>query len=544
MVGAAASTNTPSLAMSASQLAELVENDMHVSADEKVACVNQYTKAMAAPVCSCASCGVRTATEMPGAALEERMFDPAIGGRAGAGQESQGDEPYAWADVGPWVGRATRRFFRGNACDGTVSKYLPESDGEAALWRVVMVDGDVEDLEEVEVVCAMYAFHSGATQQPTRGESVAWAGAEDPHDAGEPDRAARAAAAMPSPGAGGAGGSTSNADLHDWAHLEVRREYLREAHPSVPSLRGYDVCLLAAAYPDYPIGGDAVGWRAKVRRQRKVRVRGRVHVQVDLFEHWHDLEGGDVVPICQVRDAAPGRASVPCARTAEYTWYRLDELSVLRLTVAERATWRAASERLCDFPLLGPMGTVEHTVDLSRVCSVYEAPGGGEYFWLHPDLVDVRGPEPACLICRKCTSALRQGVRPSMNVANVDYGNLARVPELGTLSVLEELLLSPNRLYHVVVKVRAWAPPCRPPAPSRPDRLSPRADTNVVRPSRGRLFARRPHLLPARGTNRGRAGHRRPSRVDPREGGHPVRAGRRGLQVGQPPPVDAGNQCG
>ena len=74
MVGAAASTNIPSLAMSASQLAELVENDMHVSADEKVACVNQYTKAMVAPVCSCASCGVRTATEMPGAALEERTI--------------------------------------------------------------------------------------------------------------------------------------------------------------------------------------------------------------------------------------------------------------------------------------------------------------------------------------------------------------------------------------------------------------------------------------------------------------------------------------
>ena len=469
------------------------------------------------------------------------MFDPAIGGRAGAGQESQGDEPYAWADAGPWVGRATRRFFRGNACDGTVSKYLPESDGEAALWRVVMVDGDVEDLEEVEVVCAMYAFHSGATQQPTRGESVAWAGAEDPHDAGEPDRAARAAAAMPSPGAGGAGGSTSNADLHDWAHLEVRREYLREAHPSVPSLRGYDVCLLAAAYPDYPISGDAVGWRAKVRRQRKVRA-GRV--QVDLFEHWHDLEGGDVVPICQVRDSAPAapvRASAPCARQAEYTWYRLDELGVLRLTAAEQATWRAASERLRDFPLLGPLGTEECTVDLSRVCSVYEAPGGGEYFWLHPDLVDVRGPAPACLLCRKCASALLQGVRPSMNVANVDYGNLARVPELGALSVLEELLLSPNRLYHVVVKVRAWAPPCGPSALSRSDRLSPLPDTNVVRPARRRLSARRPHLLPARGTNRGRAGHRRPRRVDPREGGHPVRAGRRRLQVGQPPSVDAGN---
>ena len=42
-----------------------------------------------------------------------------------------------------------------------------------------------------------------------------------------------------------------------------------------------------------------------------------------------------------------------------------------------------------------------------------------------------------------------------MNVANVDYGSLHRLPELAPLSVLEEMLLSPLRLYHVVVKVCA-----------------------------------------------------------------------------------------
>ena len=41
-----------------------------------------------------------------------------------------------------------------------------------------------------------------------------------------------------------------------------------------------------------------------------------------------------------------------------------------------------------------------------------------------------------------------------MNVSNVDYGWLGRLPSLEPLSVLEELLLSPHRLYHVVVKVR------------------------------------------------------------------------------------------
>jgi len=364
MVAAAASTNTPSLAMSPSQLAELVENDMLLSPEEKVACVQQYTKAMAAPICSCASCGVRTATEMPGAALAERGLDPGVGHEGGAEEDAEEDASELGAD---------------------------DATG----------DGDV-----------------------------------------------------------------NNADAGAWAHLEVAPAYLQEAHPSVPSMTGYDVCLLSGAYPDYPIGDSAVGWRAKVLRQRKVRVAGRVQTQVKLFGHWHDLEGDDVKPIRQLRDAAPQTSTTHArARQAEYTWYRLDELSFLRLTAAEQATWRAASERLRDFPLLGPMGTVERTVDLSRVCSVYEAPGGGEYYWLHPDLVDVRGPEPACLLCRKCASALLQGVRPAMNVANVDYGNLARVPELGTLSVLEELLLSPNRLYHVVVKVRPCPPSPLPPSP-------------------------------------------------------------------------------
>ena len=34
------------------------------------------------------------------------------------------------------------------------------------------------------------------------------------------------------------------------------------------------------------------------------------------------------------------------------------------------------------------------------------------------------------------------------------YGALSRVPRLERLSLLEEMLLSPLRLYHVVIKVR------------------------------------------------------------------------------------------
>ena len=313
-----------------------------------------------------------------------------------------------------------------------------------------------------------------------------------------------------------AGDGNSDADdlaveLGSWAHLEVEPTFLREAHPPVVSMTGSDVCLLATAYPDYPIGEGSVGWRAQVQRQRKARVARQVQVQVKLFGHWFDLEGGHVRPICQPRAAAP-RASAATAphKHAAYTWHRLEDLAALRMTEAEQATWRDVRERLQEFPLLGPNGAVECHVDLWRVCSVYESPGGGAAYWLHPELVDERGPAPACLLCHKCANAIQQGLRPAMSVANVDYGWLGRVPELGRLSVLEELLLSPNRLYHVVVKVRQLSLPRCLIVLTR----WPRAGTNLVWASRAWLPERRSHLLSARWAGGRSARHRGPRRVD------------------------------
>ena len=43
---------------------------------------------------------------------------------------------------------------------------------------------------------------------------------------------------------------------------------------------------------------------------------------------------------------------------------------------------------------------------------------------------------------------------PKMSIAaGKDFGLLSRVPELETLSDVEQMLLSETRLYHVVVKV-------------------------------------------------------------------------------------------
>jgi len=61
------------------------------------------------------------------------------------------------------IGRSVRRYFAlFGTCDGVVVAWLPpsEADGseDEALWRVVMNDGDVEDLNEEELDEAMVAY--------------------------------------------------------------------------------------------------------------------------------------------------------------------------------------------------------------------------------------------------------------------------------------------------------------------------------------------------------------------------------------------------
>ena len=242
-------------------------------------------------------------------------------------------------------------------------------------------------------------------------------------------------------------------DDASWAHLEVAAGALCDAHPAVPSLYGYDVCLLGSAYPTFALQSGSVGWRAQVRRQQATGTRRLVN----LFGTWFDLHGPHVRPIQQLHRGAPPRAAParPAVSRAEaYSWHRVGALEVLRMTAAEEAEWERARERLDGMPVLGADGRADGVADLSRLRSLYSAPAGGAPFFLHPELVDVRGDEPMCLLCAKCTSAVRQGTRPPFNVANVDYGSMARVPQLAPLSMLEEMLLSPHRLYHVVIKVR------------------------------------------------------------------------------------------
>lgn len=57
-----------------------------------------------------------------------------------------------WQDTGhPWIGSTVLRFFDGQPVQAAVTKWLPPSDDESALWHLEHSDGDQEDLELEEM---------------------------------------------------------------------------------------------------------------------------------------------------------------------------------------------------------------------------------------------------------------------------------------------------------------------------------------------------------------------------------------------------------
>ena len=76
------------------------------------------------------------------------------------------DEEEEWLESGhPYIGAAIRRFFDAGVSDGRVTKWLPEAEGEPALWHVVHDDGDEEDLDEDEVRAAIKAIEEEADDE-------------------------------------------------------------------------------------------------------------------------------------------------------------------------------------------------------------------------------------------------------------------------------------------------------------------------------------------------------------------------------------------
>ena len=60
------------------------------------------------------------------------------------------------------------RVIDGDLAVGHVRAYLPESDGEEALWHVLHEDGDAEDLDEDELEEALELYRVSRPQDPNR----------------------------------------------------------------------------------------------------------------------------------------------------------------------------------------------------------------------------------------------------------------------------------------------------------------------------------------------------------------------------------------
>ena len=73
------------------------------------------------------------------------------------------------------MGEAVLRIFDGDEFHGTCTGWLPTTDEDAMLFRIVHKDGDVEDLDEDEATAAVEAARAaakGAKKKATKKRSA------------------------------------------------------------------------------------------------------------------------------------------------------------------------------------------------------------------------------------------------------------------------------------------------------------------------------------------------------------------------------------
>ena len=64
---------------------------------------------------------------------------------AGGGENGTADGEEEWHETGhKWLGKRVRRFFEKSYSDGRLTKWMPESGEDAAIWHMVHDDGDEE----------------------------------------------------------------------------------------------------------------------------------------------------------------------------------------------------------------------------------------------------------------------------------------------------------------------------------------------------------------------------------------------------------------
>lgn len=78
----------------------------------------------------------------------------------------------------------------------------------------------------------------------------------------------------------------------DWSCLEVTKADLARSFPAYHALRGADVCVLAAAYPDVELAGrNSIGWRGQI-----TAVAGAAEARkVEVFSSWFKLSDAKTI---------------------------------------------------------------------------------------------------------------------------------------------------------------------------------------------------------------------------------------------------------
>ena len=86
--------------------------------------------------------------------------------------------------------------------------------------------------------------------------------------------------------------SDEDEEAHDWVCIEVTKANLARSFPEFRSLRGADVCVLAAAYPDVELAGhNSIGWRGQITGVAGIAEARKVQV----FSSWFKLNDASII---------------------------------------------------------------------------------------------------------------------------------------------------------------------------------------------------------------------------------------------------------
>ncbi len=76
-------------------------------------------------------------------------------------------------------------------------------------------------------------------------------------------------------------------------------------------------------------------------------------------------------------------------------------------------------------------------------------------YYVHPECISMEDANPKTNVCIHCYTDIKQNIIPKFSVANGhDYGDFTRVKELEPLTIVEKHLISYNRLYGSILKLK------------------------------------------------------------------------------------------